>query len=423
MAISNLFPSEGPTLNLNFASSRTLDRRITFTRTTGATYTGRDGFLKTAVANEPRFHHQYINGQTKSLGLFVEEPRTTYQTNTENPSQWNISNMVPTGVTITLPNGEQSSTIEYRGATTNADNKFIRPTTHSSSSITAGDTWTYSGFYRKGTTNGERYVHLVLQNNTASQGIGRRFDFDTGTWATTLGLNNVTDADSGYDEYPNGWYRIWMTCTFPSAASGIQTFTRLFANSTSIPYDTSFSLWGTQLEKAKFRTSYISNNTTSTATRNPDRAFITGTKFSEWYNPNEGTLFAKARSFGAAPELTGVAALNVPTDGTQRVDIRYHQGGVSYVGFNSPPGLVLARTSGFDLPDPRFIVGYKTNIQKFAANGSLTSGTQNFTPSPNITHLQIGTFDNFSYELNGCISQLTYYPMLLSDAQLQNLTK
>ena len=37
MAISNLYPAEGPTLNLNFANSRILDRRITFTRTTGGT--------------------------------------------------------------------------------------------------------------------------------------------------------------------------------------------------------------------------------------------------------------------------------------------------------------------------------------------------------------------------------------------------
>ena len=62
MAISQLYPAEGPTLNLNFAGSRTLDPRITFTRTSSGTYMGRDGLVKYAGPDEPRFDHRYVNG-------------------------------------------------------------------------------------------------------------------------------------------------------------------------------------------------------------------------------------------------------------------------------------------------------------------------------------------------------------------------
>jgi hypothetical protein len=78
MSISQNFPEEGPTLNLNFAGSRTLDPRITFTRTSSATYMGRDGLVKIAPANSARFDHRYnsTTGEVESLGLLVEESRS-----------------------------------------------------------------------------------------------------------------------------------------------------------------------------------------------------------------------------------------------------------------------------------------------------------------------------------------------------------
>ena len=75
MSISQLYPAEGPTLNLNFAGSRTLDPRITFTRTqttsNGSTYMGRDGLIKYAGPDEPRFDHRYVSGDIESLGLLM----------------------------------------------------------------------------------------------------------------------------------------------------------------------------------------------------------------------------------------------------------------------------------------------------------------------------------------------------------------
>jgi hypothetical protein len=39
----NVFPSVRPTLDLDFANSKTLDPRITFTRASGGSYVGADG--------------------------------------------------------------------------------------------------------------------------------------------------------------------------------------------------------------------------------------------------------------------------------------------------------------------------------------------------------------------------------------------
>jgi hypothetical protein len=70
----NNFPSVRPTLDLDFANSKTLDPRIEFTRASGGSYVGADGLIKYAGVNEARFDHDPVTGE--SLGLLVEEART-----------------------------------------------------------------------------------------------------------------------------------------------------------------------------------------------------------------------------------------------------------------------------------------------------------------------------------------------------------
>jgi hypothetical protein len=65
------FPNVLPTLDLDFANSKTLDPRIDFTRASGGSYVGADGLIKYAGVNEARFDHDPVTGE--SLGLLVEE--------------------------------------------------------------------------------------------------------------------------------------------------------------------------------------------------------------------------------------------------------------------------------------------------------------------------------------------------------------
>ena len=68
------YPTIKPSLNFNFARSRALDSRVEFTRASNATYVGRDGLIKTAGQNEPRFDHDPTTGE--SLGLLLEYSRS-----------------------------------------------------------------------------------------------------------------------------------------------------------------------------------------------------------------------------------------------------------------------------------------------------------------------------------------------------------
>ena len=65
------YPTIKSSLNMNFTRSRALDPRVTFTRASVGTYVGRDGLIKTAGNDEPRFDHDPET--LESLGLLIEE--------------------------------------------------------------------------------------------------------------------------------------------------------------------------------------------------------------------------------------------------------------------------------------------------------------------------------------------------------------
>jgi hypothetical protein len=81
----SIFPKVRPSLDLDFANSKTLDPRITFTRSSGGSYVGADGLIKYAGVNEARFDHNPVTGE--SLGLLVEEQRTNLQRHSEDFTQ------------------------------------------------------------------------------------------------------------------------------------------------------------------------------------------------------------------------------------------------------------------------------------------------------------------------------------------------
>lgn len=97
MSITSNFPAIKPTLLLDFANTKQLDSRITFTRASTATYFDQFGVMQTAASGVARFDHNPTTFE--SLGLLIEESRTNLLLNSASLATQNVT---VTAVSTTL---------------------------------------------------------------------------------------------------------------------------------------------------------------------------------------------------------------------------------------------------------------------------------------------------------------------------------
>lgn len=411
MSISQNFPAISPSLSLNFARSKTLDPRITFSRTSTATRVNETGLIEVMSADEPRFDHKYENGIVKSLGLLIEEQRTNLVINNEDLSQWNL-NSTPTVTSndTVSPDGNTTAdkviqggqvfagvSTEMSGITTNtvySCSVFIKPD---------GDTRTRFGFYDTG--NWQGYLDT---------------DWSSGEPST----NTTNSSDIVYEEYPNGWYRVsFKASTQSNAFAGTISF-HCHPDRTGTGKSAWF--WGAQLEKGSFPTSYIPNDTGSQKTRNPDNVSMTGTNLTDWFNDNEGTVILNMSEYKST--LGGSFSISFGSAGNNYLAFPY------ITGSGTLSGDVYYRDPSFgetaNLPDGSIVgkygVVYEKELRLTAYfNGVLGQDSPGPFPNPSdFTSLLMGRshFAGGNYH-NIHIKQLLYYPKSVTNAQLQNLTK
>jgi hypothetical protein len=434
MSIQQNFPNTRPSLNLNFARSQKLDPRITFTRTSSATRVNSDGLIEVVPANSPRFDFDPVTGEC--LGLLIEEQRANRCTQSVNFSFSATSNTTET--TIFNPDGTAAvrrvplSTGNFHGTSSNAADIDI------------------TGQSVGGTTDVTTSIFVRNYNNSNLRLLIGFFAFDaTPTYRyflsvidtanpTTLGIPSGVGWSNGstkVENYGNGWYRYTLSGRYTKATGyttvgfvGEQIHSSTgqqfwFGDDVSGIYT-----WGKQIELGLFSTSYIPTSG-STVTRTADNASITGSNFSEWFNNNEFSIFTHHKFPQLPPNYyPRVFDINNGSD-ANRIN-HYHDPsiygtkiGCSVVENNLTQSAVS--TSAYTIGDDiRMASCFKDNDFASYVNGVLV-GTDNsgvFTTTQRNV-LYIGSAVNGGSPINGTISQLTYYPVRLSNQIVQNLTK
>jgi hypothetical protein len=491
------YPICRPSLDLDFTQEE-LDSRITFTRGSTATRVNRNRLIESVAANQPRFDYDPVTGECKGLlieesrsnnflqssrldtswlitvsggsGTFIDGERVTssvlsvdaiYDASLSTSSTFILRNSVsgqPFGTLTGLSSGAtrninsqtniggQSNISAFLTTETTAPDGtnnavLCNPTTVGSQLrfinkrfiTSTAATYTFSVFFKnKNITNNN--VAIYIGNQTSASNVVASFTLSTKTFSA-VGQNGGWTGSVGYQDYNNGWGRIWVTATTTASShtfiDGIFWIGGYQGTHTSVG---SLYAWGMQLEEGSFPTSYIPTSA-STVTRSADNASITGTNFSSWFNQSEGTLYASlnhftnrtSSSFDRLVALTGSDVnRNVISIYTQPYSGGGAQNqflpGVSY----SPDGSYVVDIGGLNVSSPqnkgRAIIAYQRNNYGFTVNGVKPSFVGK-SEVPTCDRLLIYGSARFQPAPSGTISRLTYYPRRLKDNQLVLLTQ
>jgi hypothetical protein len=381
-------------LDLQFARTKTLDPRVTFTRASSGTYVGSDGLIKTATANEPRFDHNPTTGE--SLGLLVEEQRTNLLLRSEefNNAAWVVGGTIAAN-TQTAPNG--TLTADTLTTTGGAQSIYQQDT------VIASTTYTASCYVRLGTLIAAEFK-IAIRDDSA-------------------GVFIASDVIPSQVPTSTGWTRITYTFTTPVGCTLVRFYP--FRNSIGLSTST-LHLWGAQLEAGAFPTSYIPT-TTATVTRAADVASITGTNFSSWYRQDEGTVFADNTSY--AINNTRIVSFSDNTT-SNRISLSRGAGTGGNVNLLVTTGgavqvssLILASS----LPASavlRAAAGFKASDFAGAVNGILPVTQASGSVPSALSQLTIGSGDApGANAFSGTIRRLTYWPQRLPNSTLQAVTQ
>jgi len=400
------YPTIRPTLDLNFAATKTLDSRITFTRDSFGTFINELGIVKYASNNVPRFDHDVTTGE--SLGLLIEEARTNLAKYSSEINLWSNNTAAPIIATdnTTAPDGRITAdkltqqTALYAG-------KYI-----DTPEVTTNTTYSVSGFIKPVDETKTRFGVV------AAAPVGWIGYVDT-TWdangAPTTAGNDATNIQ--YESYPNGWYKV--SFQFTTDGSSL-TNPRLHIHPDRNENGKSIWFWGAQLEVGSFATSYIPTNA-STVTRGAENAVIKGTNFTDFYNSTEGTLVSEHMGAGDAAVSPYIALLSDGSDSERIIlmgDFAGYQAVVVDAGSNQA---ILDGGTPILNAKNKNALRFKQNNFALSLNGgavaSDTSGTM-----PVVDQLWIGSRNGADSYMNNTIQSLKYYNRKLINAELQGLT-
>jgi len=221
MSIASLYPSINPSLLLDFANSKVLDPRITFTRTTTATYY--DG-VTTAKA---------------------EENLLTYSQEFDDASWTKGSVTVTANSATTAPDGTTTADLFYPSST---------------------GTWRI--IYKSGIKANIQYTLTVYAKASGFSNFFVGFDNQTTTVAwfnLTTGVKgtkgaNITSSDM--TSVGNGWYRCQVVFTHTSDSFALFGVADADNSSTATASGTNGALiWGAQAEQRSSATAYTATTT------------------------------------------------------------------------------------------------------------------------------------------------------------------
>ena len=348
------------------------------------------------VANVPRL--DYLGSTCPRLLLEPQRTNSILQADTISSSAFTYNLCSQTSNVIGVDGYNSGRRITNGGAASDA--YFERSVT------TATGVWTWSIFVKQGTaaTAQIRPVHV---------GIGGDVSFVTFTFATKTLVNSAIVISSGYQEYGNGWFRIFCSVNITGAVTSLRA--RYSNNNVANVYnDWAFP----QLEFGSYVTSYIPTLAAS-VTRGADACSKTG--ISSLIGQSEGTIFLQFnnRLLASYPNEYIVQIIS----GTTQLWVRKESGDNTYTVRLIVSGVTIWTFASVSIPNGnvKLATSYKTGDSAIYLNGAQVSTT-------NTAAFSGSAFSDLNFNFGGTLnpelplSQALLFKTRLSNSELASLT-
>ena len=406
------FPLTGPSL----------PPAVTFTRASSGTYFNSALVLADAAINVPRFDYDPRLGNPR--GLLIEEARfNVIRNNTMAgagpgvpPTNWSVISFA--GLTATIvgagtEGGISYVDINYAGTTNFTSGAPITFDTATNPDAAAGpeQTWTFSMY---------AMVPIAQHTNVGQWQIRiQERDINGTILLSGVGVYSplkYPDAEElRFGRYTYTYKTTHADTKFVTAALG-------FGFGVPNPINFTIRIGVPQLEKGDYASSTIKTSTAGVR-READRAAITGTSFSSWFNSVEGTLQAD----WAAQTAVTTYAWAVSDGGN--ANLYYTRAFVPDISQAVIQVASIAHmSSGLDVDRTTYsqvlsTLAYKLNDSNQAANGVLGITDTSCPLPPGVDRLNIGASGGgVSGHLGGWVKAFKYWNTRLSDNQLIAVT-
>lgn len=404
-----------PTLRLDFVNSNVLDPRITFARSSSATYFNSAGVMTTASTDVPRIDYDPVTGVCN--GLLIEQASTNLFLQSTFQSNWGPGAGTLTANQLLSPDGTVNAAKFVENTAVSAFHYINQSVSKAASALV----YTFSVFLK---ALGNRQV--VLRMDSGGNGAIVTCDPVAGSIGAAGTYGTFTSASGTIQTIGNGWYRFSLTATSSTATTLVAQLETLNAGNNVYTGDgtSGFYCFGAQLEQLAFLTSYIAT-TSSTSTRAYDYPQISVSNF---INTNSGAFYVECFTNNTPVSGTQGGAFRAQDSGSTTVAsmIYTQQGG--FLDYINAGGTTQLNTGIASLigKNTKSAMSYSLSSNTMGAiNGSLLSGLATNVSLP-VTTLYLGssagpTFPGI-WVLNGWIRKFTYYPAALSNNELISLT-
>jgi hypothetical protein len=413
-----------PQINGPVLSSSRIGPDLVFSRPTLASFWNSLSTINYVSNNVPRF--SFHKGQP--LGLQIEEQRANlipYSTNFSNTVSWEITrnNVIDFGLVPSLsvvPNEIQAPDGTNTGSLLkeNIGQGFHTLTWKQGTEVLDKVLYSRSIYVKKETA---RYLVISCANTPFEVNVSRIFDFNLPGFVSGFLIG------TSFEDVGNGWYkliidRVASNNNTNKLCIGIVPSSNL-ADVQYSPNPLSLSgvyIWGAQVERGQFSSSYIPTSGSSVI-RAADDLSISRPQFKKIYNIKEGTFYIQASRQSLAVNTPLATVLGDVTQywtlNTNSLVLSTLVGNLDPIITieNIPPIINLTPNLSF-----RLAIGLKRNESVIYQNQTLIRNLTSIRLPTIQNKFEIGGFFNTKY-LNGNIQTFGYWPRRFPNNVIANL--